>query len=190
MLLVMVIYRLSFSFQIAFWQIFIWNICGKSIIKTKHWNKLLCLFIQAAKLLFSLLARPYAHTVFAVSNSWVMLLFSIFWLVAQTVVSGSLWIFDKGPTGVSSPYPLSSRLSVPPPLHPLISVEAVLGHNFCLGYKQGQMPRDTSCLPGRAKNHQFPTCSASHLGHAGQGILIHSTCYSAPVDFWSFKFVN
>lgn len=101
-----------------------------------------------------------------------MLLFSIFWLVAQTVVFGSLWIFDKRPTRVSSPYPLSSRLSVPSSLHPLISVKAVLRYNFCLGYKQGQMPRDASCLPdANVEKQSFPnvqcltfgTCRAGHF---------------------------
>lgn len=91
--------------------------------------------------------RHMQTVLFAISKSWVMLLCSIFWLVAQTVVSRSLWIFDKKPTRVSSPRPLSSCLSIPPSLHPLTPVKAVLRHSFCLRYKQGQMPRDTSYPP-------------------------------------------
>lgn len=106
----------------------------------------------------------HMHTsLFAVSKSWVMLLFSIFWLVAQTVVSGSLWIYDKKQTRVSTPYPLSSHLSVP----------LVLRHRFfCLRNKQGYMQRDTSCLfdttveKPSVPDIQYPTfgtCSTAHF---------------------------
>ena len=135
MLLVMVIYRLSFTFtKKCFWQSFSWNILGNPFNQLSQQNSR---NKQAFVLNYiSELSLRHSHTVlFPISNSWVMLLFGIFWLLAHTVVSGSLWIFDRKPTRVPSPYPLSSHLSVPSSLRPLISLEPVLGH------EQGRMQR-------------------------------------------------
>lgn len=133
---------------------------------------------------FSLFLHTHRHVhtvLFAVSKFWVMQ-FRVFWLLAQTVVSGSLWIFDKKPTRVSSPCPLSSHPSIRSFLSRRSS-DTISGLDTNEGRCWGTL---LACLIQPLKNQQLPICSASHLGHTVPGILIHITHFSPPLDFWAF----
>lgn len=98
--------------------------------------------------------------------------------MAQTLVPGSLRIFDKKPTRLSPPYPSSSRLSVLPSLHELILIirkspvtisawetdkgrcsGAHLSHrnNFLL--KKKKRKKRKASIP----NMQSGTCSTGHI---------------------------